>query len=202
MNDTIISVTPDVLNSFHKYGCSNHHECNPNLLAVKHKIGRNEECPCESGKKFKKCCNNINKQEIIVQELNKMEIISDLYTQIDHDMRSKYIKQFGEIKTGNPITITREDNIKRHASIIAFWLKEISIKDYNYKEKNMHKFAMCSTNASNLIERSHRMGFLSAVINELQKIYSGYLYFNKKIIQLLQENDFDIDLNIPSLILE
>ncbi|MEW5760915.1 MAG: SEC-C metal-binding domain-containing protein, partial [Candidatus Thermoplasmatota archaeon] len=28
----------------------------PNAYDKKHKIGRNEPCPCGSGKKYKKCC--------------------------------------------------------------------------------------------------------------------------------------------------
>jgi uncharacterized protein YecA (UPF0149 family) len=29
----------------------------PLPITVKHKAGRNDPCPCGSGKKFKKCCN-------------------------------------------------------------------------------------------------------------------------------------------------
>lgn len=143
--------------------------------------------------------NKLETTEIDIQKLDKLKIDSELYSNIDQDMKNKYIKQFGEIKTGNPINITRGDNIKRHAEVIAFWLREAPIKDYNDKEKDLHKFAMCSTNASNLIERSHKMGFFSEVVDELKKIYTGYLYFNKRAIELLQNNEFDIDFNIPSL---
>jgi SWIM/SEC-C metal-binding protein len=29
---------------------------NPTKTAVSHKVGRNDPCPCGSGKKYKKCC--------------------------------------------------------------------------------------------------------------------------------------------------
>lgn len=195
-----VSFAADIYDNAHKnFDTKYPDSCIPN--DIEYKSGRNEKCSCSSGKKFKKCC--LNKQnEIIIQELDKIKIDKELYGNIELDMRSKYIKEFGEIKTGNLIPIIRENNIKRHAAVIAFWLREASNKDYDYKENNMHKFAMCSKNASNLIERSHKMGFLSEVVDELEKIYEGYLYFNKRAIQLLQQNNFDIDFNIPSLVVD
>lgn len=189
LNVKKVSFAPNVVE--HKYEEHNH---------ITKDLNRNDNCSCGSGKKLKKCC--AKETEVIVQELDKMEINSELYASIDQDMRSKYIKQFGEIKQGGPIQITREDNIKRHAHVIAFWFREASIKDYHYKEKDLQKFAMCCTNASNLIERSYNMGFLSEVIDTLQGIYEGFLYLNKKTVQLLQDNEFDVDFNIPSLIVE
>lgn len=39
-------------------------------------IGRNEPCPCGSGKKYKKCC--INKPKFYQWELNMRELLSDI----------------------------------------------------------------------------------------------------------------------------
>lgn len=177
-------------------------DTNANHIHNHKNIGRNHLCLCGSGKKFKKCCLNKSEHEVVTQQLDKITINSNIYQEIEIDMRAKYVKEFGEIKTGDLIPITKDENVQRHAKVIAFWLKEASSKDYEDSEKNLHKFAMCSTNASNLVERSHKIGILSDVINLLRGIYEGYLYFNKKTVQLLIENEFDIDFNIPSLVID
>ena len=40
-------------------------------LQTKHKVGRNEPCPCESGLKFKYCHGDILKQEVCNQVANE-----------------------------------------------------------------------------------------------------------------------------------
>lgn len=45
------SQPPFSLRHSHGCGCGHHHE-----PAVSQRVGRNEPCPCGSGKKHKKCC--------------------------------------------------------------------------------------------------------------------------------------------------
>ena len=40
----------------HGPGCSHHHEVQTPVVRQGAKIGRNDPCPCNSGKKYKKCC--------------------------------------------------------------------------------------------------------------------------------------------------
>lgn len=51
---------------------------NVNLERMKygHKVGRNEPCPCGSGKKYKNCCLNKNTEKELVSlaELKQVEI--------------------------------------------------------------------------------------------------------------------------------
>jgi SEC-C motif domain protein len=44
----------------HKAGEGHHHEheSQPPQVRTSSKVGRNEQCPCGSGKKFKKCCDS------------------------------------------------------------------------------------------------------------------------------------------------
>ncbi len=47
------------------------------------KTGRNEQCPCGSGKKFKKCCLN-NPSSISENSINEKNIILPPYDEIDY----------------------------------------------------------------------------------------------------------------------
>ena len=73
MTDTAKTATPDVThdNAPHVHGpdCNHdhdhahgngHHHPSPieQYVRAEPKIGRNESCPCGSGKKYKKCCLN------------------------------------------------------------------------------------------------------------------------------------------------
>ncbi len=40
----------------HGPGCSHHHEPQAPVVREGAKVGRNDPCPCGSGKKYKKCC--------------------------------------------------------------------------------------------------------------------------------------------------
>lgn len=40
----------------HGPGCNHHHEAKIPIVRQGAKIGRNDPCPCGSGKKYKKCC--------------------------------------------------------------------------------------------------------------------------------------------------
>lgn len=43
--------------------------------SVKHKVGRNDPCPCGRGKKYKRCC--LPKQDEILAALRRGEIVRD-----------------------------------------------------------------------------------------------------------------------------
>ncbi|MBT9584305.1 SEC-C domain-containing protein [bacterium] len=40
----------------HGPGCGHDHGHNHTVIRSGPKIGRNDPCPCQSGKKYKKCC--------------------------------------------------------------------------------------------------------------------------------------------------
>ncbi|WP_335871573.1 SEC-C metal-binding domain-containing protein [Bacillus sp. 2205SS5-2] len=66
-------------------------------------IGRNEPCPCGSGKKYKKCCGktgSISVQDLIHTELDtvQMQLIESVYTKINEDMAESYQTYFANHK--------------------------------------------------------------------------------------------------------
>ncbi|HXH31566.1 MAG TPA: SEC-C metal-binding domain-containing protein [Bacteriovoracaceae bacterium] len=50
--------TPEVQAHVHGPNCNHHHHQSSLAPVIREtpKVGRNEECPCGSHKKFKKCC--------------------------------------------------------------------------------------------------------------------------------------------------
>ncbi|MEY4631795.1 MAG: hypothetical protein RIQ81_1915 [Pseudomonadota bacterium] len=50
-----------MLEPFHVHGpgCSHHHHAHDPYVRTSPKTGRNDPCPCGSGKKFKKCCGGV-----------------------------------------------------------------------------------------------------------------------------------------------
>ena len=56
-NPNLIKTEEDISHEDCHTGC-HHHQDDERLVPVRHdiKIGRNDPCPCKSGKKYKKCC--------------------------------------------------------------------------------------------------------------------------------------------------
>lgn len=52
------AVLKEIFNDLNSSCCSDTSCCGPQAPAkrLSSKVGRNDPCPCESGKKFKKCC--------------------------------------------------------------------------------------------------------------------------------------------------
>jgi len=165
------------------------------------KLGRNDVCNCGSGKKFKKCCFIKNDDTLPIPQSENIILNNEMYQQIENDLRTKYINKFGEIATEKKkIFISQIENIKRYAENIAFWLTEATIKDYTDNTRNTTKFVICSHNASSLVERSDKMGFLLGMMTELRDIYDGVLFFNERAVKLLKKYNIDVDFANTSLV--
>ena len=62
------------------------------MESVDMKIGRNDKCPCGSGKKYKNCCLKVNTE--VEKELNNM---GDIVFSFDEEKIEKGIKRLNEL---------------------------------------------------------------------------------------------------------
>lgn len=66
------------------------------------KIGRNDPCPCNSGKKYKKCCMNKTVEQQEVGTLKRLPVLNN------DDFYARFIFQFGQIRD---CCYSREDRL-------------------------------------------------------------------------------------------
>nr|WP_245975449.1 SEC-C metal-binding domain-containing protein [Oceanobacillus chungangensis] len=85
------------------------------------KIGRNEPCPCGSGKKYKKCClnNQIVVQEVKTQTTSKMRTVEDV-EQMETETIIKLLQEFG-LPVSKDFFISEIEDFSSVKEILQLW---------------------------------------------------------------------------------
>lgn len=88
------------------------------------KIGRNDPCPCGSGKKFKNCCGQLNDIKPIYEDpfLHYSQLMSSAKLKLDNYYKDNLRKHRKTFQTQFARFTTKNTLIKNHESIFSDWV--------------------------------------------------------------------------------
>lgn len=154
----------------------------------KKKIGRNDACPCGSGKKYKKCC-----MDKTLEDKGKNFIESD-------EERKKWLKHYpieeGEKKDGQilitdvfdkeSINIDKLVYLALHHRAFPIWIKR------DYKAENRNKIAYLTKAGEQFLSKCEKENITSfEEYDSKYKIHYRSSYWFQEFKSLLQENDLE-----------
>jgi hypothetical protein len=133
------------------------------------KIGRNDPCPCGSGKKYKKCClNRLNEEPIKPYEIGKI-------------FRDAFNKEYCSVPNALKVECSG-DIVKAHTVTKSSSLKEIAQNGHVYGFK---------PNPQRLINSNGRLEFVKIGINEAS-IFTGFCSkHDNDIFRIIENGGFN-----------
>ncbi|WP_245976755.1 SEC-C domain-containing protein [Oceanobacillus arenosus] len=96
------------------------------------KIGRNDLCPCGSGKKYKKCClnNQVAGQEVKIQPSSKMWTLEDV-EQMETEAILELLQEFG-IPVDKDYFISEIENFSSAEELVQLWIENYQLDIRNH----------------------------------------------------------------------